>query len=56
MTPAPPADAGRPWYCYFWPWFIVALLATSVAAGLATAVIAYTHADEIVGAGDARLR
>ena len=42
------APAGLPWYRYFWPWFIVALLSASVAAGICTVVIAYRNADEIV--------
>ncbi|EOD53292.1 FixH family protein [Aeromonas molluscorum] len=30
----------QPWYRQFWPWFIIALPATVVVAGIATAIIA----------------
>jgi hypothetical protein len=39
--------AGLPWYRYFWPWFIVALLVASVAAGISTVVIAFTNQDSL---------
>jgi len=39
---------GGPWYHHFWPWFIVALLGTTVAAGIATVVIAVRSADSLV--------
>lgn len=41
-------DPILPWYRHFWPWFIVGLLATSVAAGLGTVAIAFTHQDSLV--------
>ncbi len=41
-------DAGLPWYRFFWPWFIVALLGASVTAGISTVVIAYRHGDSLV--------
>jgi len=41
-------DAALPWYRFFWPWFIVALLATSVVASITTVVIAYRHQDSLV--------
>ncbi|MCG8592604.1 MAG: FixH family protein [Proteobacteria bacterium] len=37
-----------PWYRHFWPWFIVALLGSTVAAGIATVVIAVRGADALV--------
>ncbi len=40
--------AGLPWYRYFWPWFIVALLFASVAAGISTVVIAFANRDSLV--------
>lgn len=40
--------AGLPWYRYFWPWFIVALLLASVAAGISTVVIAFANQDSLV--------
>ncbi len=40
--------AGLPWYRYFWPWFIIALLFTSVAAGVSTVVIAFANQDSLV--------
>ena len=38
------ADSG-PWYRHFWPWFLVVLMVLSMAASLATVVMA-------VGLGD----
>lgn len=40
-------DSG-PWYHYFWPWFIVVLLGSTVVAGIATAIIAIRGADPLV--------
>jgi len=47
MTDSDPT-AGLPWYRYFWPWFIVALLSASVAAGISTVVIAFANQDSLV--------
>jgi hypothetical protein len=49
---------GAPWYSQFWPWFLVALPATAVAASIASLVIAVRNADSLVrsdwsAAGDA---
>ena len=35
----------NPWYRQFWPWFLIALMAVSVAASVATVVIAYGLGD-----------
>jgi len=40
--------AGLPWYRYFWPWFIVALISASVAGGVSTVVIAFSNQDSLV--------
>lgn|SRR5690606_35925171 len=42
------AQRGAPWFVQFWPLFIAGLMAVSIAASLATVVIAYRHADEDV--------
>jgi hypothetical protein len=38
----------KPWYRQFWPWFLIALPASSVAFGFATLFIAVRHADTVV--------
>lgn len=30
----------KPWYCHFWPWFIIALLSVTIAACIATITLA----------------
>jgi hypothetical protein len=40
-------DSG-PWYHYFWPWFIVVLLGSTVIAGISTVFIAVRGADPLV--------
>lgn len=42
----PPAF--EPWYRQFWPWFIIALPASVVVAGLITVYIAFAHRDATV--------
>ncbi len=37
-----------PWYKQFWPWFIIALPASVVVAGLVTVYIAFNNADSLV--------
>jgi hypothetical protein len=37
-----------PWYKQFWPWFLMALPASAVVAGIATVVIAMTNPDGLV--------
>lgn len=43
-----PISDSKPWYQQFWPWFIIALPASSVIAGIITLIIAINHADSIV--------
>ena len=38
----------KPWYKQFWPWFIMALPASAVIAGITTVFIAYDNADSLV--------
>jgi len=38
----------KPWYCQFWPWFLIALPASVVVAGLTTVYIAFKGADDLV--------
>ncbi len=40
----------KPWYRQFWPWFIFLLPAAVVVAGVATFIIAYHGADDLVAA------
>lgn len=40
--------APRPWYRQFWPWFIMALPASAVVAGLTTVGIAFINQDSVV--------
>ena len=42
----------QPWYRQFWPWFIIALLAFSVIAGLTTVWIALQTTDSLVVQSD----
>lgn len=38
----------RPWYRQFWVWFVIALPASAVVAGLSTVYIAYKYKDDLV--------
>ncbi|MCB1837459.1 MAG: FixH family protein [Alcanivoracaceae bacterium] len=42
------ASDTKPWYRQFWPWFVIALPATAVIAGLTTLTIAIKNADDVV--------
>lgn len=42
------SEDALPWYRFFWPWFIVILLATSVSGAIATVVIAFLNQDSLV--------
>ena len=39
---------GAPWYRQFWPWFLIALPASSVLGGIITVIIAVRHGDTLV--------
>lgn len=38
----------KPWHRQFWPWFLIAIPAISVAASFATLAIAIRNADDVV--------
>lgn len=42
------SHADKPWYRQFWPWFIMALPASAVIAGLSTVYIAFKNQDSVV--------
>jgi hypothetical protein len=42
----------KPWYRQFWPWFIIALPASSVVAGLTTVWISLQTSDSLVAKSD----
>lgn len=42
------ATTGLPWYRQFWPWFLIALPASAVLAGIATLIIAIETRDGLV--------
>ncbi len=49
MNTSPRTDLDdRPWHQQFWPWFLILLPASVVVAALATMVIAFTGADDLV--------
>ncbi len=37
-----------PWYCYFWPWFIIFLLASSVCGSLYSVYLAISTAEPVL--------
>ena len=43
-----PITDTKPWYRQFWPWFIIALPASAVIAGLTTVYIAFDEPDGLV--------
>ena len=38
----------EPWYRYFWPWFLIALLGSSVLGGVVTVILAFGGRDSLV--------
>ncbi|MEJ2128672.1 MAG: FixH family protein [Woeseiaceae bacterium] len=38
----------QPWYKYFWPWFIIALLGSAVTASLYTVYLASSPAEPVL--------
>ena len=46
----------KPWYRQFWPWFIIALPASSVVAGLTTVWISLQTTDSLVVRGEDGIR
>jgi hypothetical protein len=47
-TIRPATDEHAPWYRQFWPWFLIALPATSVIGGIATVFVAASHPQAMV--------
>ena len=47
---SPPA---LPWYRYFWPWFILAMLASAVTGSLVSAYFAVHTSDVVLEHADA---
>jgi hypothetical protein len=43
-----PREDSKPWYKQFWPWFLIALPATVVVAGISMVFIANEGADDLV--------
>ena len=48
MTDRSSDTDNQPWFKQFWPWFLIALPAAVVVAGLATLAIAIKHSDDLV--------
>jgi len=42
-----------PWYRHFWPWFVLALLASAVAGSLVSAYLAVHTSDVVLEHADA---
>ncbi len=40
--------SATPWYRQFWPWFIIALPASVVVAGISMVFVAFDHRDDVV--------
>ena len=45
-------DLVRPWYRHFWPWFILALLGSSISASLYTVYLAVSTAEPVLTQAD----
>ncbi|MBS0578225.1 MAG: FixH family protein [Proteobacteria bacterium] len=41
-----------PWYRFFWPWFIIALLSAAVAGSLVSAYLAVNTTDTVLEHSD----
>jgi hypothetical protein len=41
-----------PWYRYFWPWFIIVLLGSSVCTSLYTVYLAVSTAEPVLTSSD----
>lgn len=48
MSNSIPVSIEKPWYRQFWPWFIMALPASAVVAGISTVIIAVKNQDSLV--------
>ncbi len=48
MATSLPSSDSKPWHRQFWPWFLMALPASVVVAGLTTLYIANIHSDDLV--------
>jgi hypothetical protein len=43
-----PEHDSKPWYRYFWPWFVIGLLASSVSASLYSVYLAVSTAEPVL--------
>ena len=43
-----PQGDTKPWYRYFWVWFVLGLLSMSISASMTLVVMAHRHADDVV--------
>ena len=41
-------EDSKPWYRYFWPWFVIALLGSAVSASLYTLYLASTTSEPVL--------
>ena len=41
-----------PWYRHFWPWFIIAMLASAVAGSLISGYLAFNTSDVVLEHAD----
>ncbi len=48
MSRSLPSEDDKPWYRQFWPWFLIALPATVVIAGVSMIFVAREGADDLV--------